>query len=439
MFCHKCGAELLDDADFCHKCGVKIVKVDGEANTEPYQEENKSRSERYRESREIHEAKKKCVYCLRLISSTAKVCPFCNERQENEEDSNSNRKMFFFGILLIALTGIAEMLFGLLSYKRFFAIFGAGVFVFSGLVFLIFIYVGRKHRDRLSTTECIVGTVITIILIGLACLIFFKPGVFITGFNVRYSHLDQYGEKTIGEAFDNYFDNEKWGEYEKDGYSFVSFNGNCLYMGKTADVQIVFKITGENFIIDKFDINGVTQSELVLKALLSKVYEDTDNTELRTNADTQAGSIAEEIIASFSDFKKSCEVLDYKTVARNPDDYIGKNFSFDVYISNVKTNGEGVKYYSACYFDTVAANSAMKNYNSTSFKDVLLLAKDSNQYIYLFDEMNKNDANYIKILEGDIVRVYGTFKGLATYRNYITGAESEQMTLYIRYADIITE
>ena len=28
MFCHKCGAQIAEEADFCHQCGTKVIHTD---------------------------------------------------------------------------------------------------------------------------------------------------------------------------------------------------------------------------------------------------------------------------------------------------------------------------------------------------------------------------------------------------------------------------
>lgn len=97
----------------------------------------------------------------------------------------------------------------------------------------------------------------------------------VPGIEVRSAYLSQYSTKvTIEEAFENFFDDCKWKKYNSGGYTYVAFTGTCLYLDEQADVRIVFKITGENFIVDSLDINGKTQSNLFLYGVLSKVYED---------------------------------------------------------------------------------------------------------------------------------------------------------------------
>lgn len=97
----------------------------------------------------------------------------------------------------------------------------------------------------------------------------------VPGIEVRGAYLSQYSTKvTIEEAFENFFDNCKWTKYKSEGYTYVAFTGTCLYLDERADVRIVFKVTGEKFIVDSLDINGQTRSNLILYGMLSKVYED---------------------------------------------------------------------------------------------------------------------------------------------------------------------
>ena len=98
----------------------------------------------------------------------------------------------------------------------------------------------------------------------------FRPGM-----EVRDAYLSQYSKNvTVEEAFDNFFENGKWSKYESEGYSFVVFTGSCEYLGERADVRVTFKITGENFVVDSLDINGRTQNDLILFALLESVYNE---------------------------------------------------------------------------------------------------------------------------------------------------------------------
>lgn len=79
---------------------------------------------------------------------------------------------------------------------------------------------------------------------------------------------------SLKENFEDFFDNCKWSKYNSEGYTNVVFTGTCIYYDERADVRIVFKLTGEYFTVDSLDINGRTQSDLILYGLLSAIYED---------------------------------------------------------------------------------------------------------------------------------------------------------------------
>lgn len=132
----------------------------------------------------------------------------------------------------------------------------------------------EKQEKLLSPALSYCAAVICLII----CLKVFFPNVFqyITspGREVRGAYLSKYStEVTIGEAFDNYFDKGKWRKYKADdGYKYVAFTGTCDYSGRTTDVRITFKITGDNAVIDRVELNGQEQNGLVEIALLLDIY-----------------------------------------------------------------------------------------------------------------------------------------------------------------------
>ncbi len=59
--------------------------------------------------------------------------------------------------------------------------------------------------------------------------------------------------------------------------------------------------------------------------------------------------------------------------------------------------------------------------------------------IYLFDEQDKNSEEYVRMLEDDIVTVYGTFEGTVESENYLNGEKSQDIALHVKYAELISE
>lgn len=96
----------------------------------------------------------------------------------------------------------------------------------------------------------------------------FKPGI-----TLREAHLSKYSNTvTIEDAFENFFEKPKWSTYKDKGDSFVVFTGVCKIENERADIKISFKKTGEKFIVDSLEINGV-ESVLMVDSLLTKVYD----------------------------------------------------------------------------------------------------------------------------------------------------------------------
>lgn len=129
---------------------------------------------------------------------------------------------------------------------------------------------------RKTVIKMVVGFVA---IIAVVLFIYSKPdfisNIIQPGAGVRNAYLTQYSETiTIEEAFDDFFDNSKWSTYKEGGYSYVAFTGVCEYLEKRSDIKIIFKLTGENFVVDSLDINGITQNDFILYGLLSKIYED---------------------------------------------------------------------------------------------------------------------------------------------------------------------
>ena len=120
------------------------------------------------------------------------------------------------------------------------------------------------------------------------------------------------------------------------------------------------------------------------------------------------------------EFIDSCEELNYKKIARNPDDYIGKNFKVNVQIFSVSE-------------ETWLTDSYMKAY--TADEDGYYFDK----MIYIFDEQDENSSYYGNVLEDDIITVYGTFEGMEDTKNYLNGETSKDIALHMKYAKLISE
>lgn len=150
--------------------------------------------------------------------------------------------------------------------------------------FIVAIFTGSKEEK--SIRRAIMGIVSIVVEIAIFGGIIFAfnngtldEGIILDiikpGYTVRDSHFSQYSDRvTIEEAFDNYFSNGKWSTYKSEGYKYVVFTGSCMFADEPADARIVFKITGQRFIADSLEINGVDMGALMLASMLDDIYEE---------------------------------------------------------------------------------------------------------------------------------------------------------------------
>jgi len=269
MFCHKCGAQIAEGADFCHQCGTKIVHVQ---ITPPVSDETDPESDPA-----IKQACKNPDPIAENAPSTEKEVPTRKRDSKFKKwwDTASKPKRIL--IVLGALLAGGFALYVLIAFLREFGYLLLGIAAIGG--FIVTLITGSKEEKREARKTIIQMVVGAAVIIAIVCIIVLKPNfitdVFQPGASVRNAYLTQYSEAvTVEEAFDNFFDNGKWDAYKADGYSYVAFTGACEYLGERAGVKITFKITGENFIVERLDVNGNEQSDFILYGLLLKVYEN---------------------------------------------------------------------------------------------------------------------------------------------------------------------
>lgn len=149
--------------------------------------------------------------------------------------------------------------------------------------------------------------------------------------------------------------------------------------------------------------------------------EENSNTDKETDSKKETETEQQDTQTA-EEFKASCQELDYKTIARNPDDYVGQNFKVTVQIYSVA---------SAEWYDSY--NCYYKAYTDDGSKWYI------DNLIYLKDYQDTDSDDYLKILEDDIVTVYGTFNGMVETTNYLSGEDGEEVCLDIYYADLISD
>ena len=195
----------------------------------------------------------------------------------------------------------------------------------------------------------------------------------------------------------------------------------CKKDGKKKTCSIVAVVISLFWIFAVFASSGSSDK----KAKVSQSIETEEAIEQESNEneikeeiiehESEESEISSETTLSYEsreDFVGECVAFDYKTIARNPDEYVGAKVKLTVDIFEVCSGGIFDKY--DRYYKTF---------------------DDDMNMIWVFDQQNDDDK--IKLLDGDNVTVYGVFTGMVETKNHLTGAKGEEVGIELKYADLV--
>lgn len=117
-------------------------------------------------------------------------------------------------------------------------------------------------------------------------------------------------------------------------------------------------------------------------------------------------------VISAEEYKASCGSVSYIDLSRNPNNYVGQNAVFTGQVVQVQENGNAV---------TLRINVTKDKYGMW----------DDTCYI----DYQRKDSNESRILENDIVTVYGTIKGIKSY-TAVLGNQISIPHIVAEYIDI---
>lgn len=121
---------------------------------------------------------------------------------------------------------------------------------------------------------------------------------------------------------------------------------------------------------------------------------------------------------SKEDFISSCEEIPYKTLARNPDDYVGKHIKLTVKVSQIIQGG---------FFDD---GEYYRVYTNDEYN------------MWLGDEYFMSDGREekdMKILQDDVLTIYAEFDGTTTVERALTGTKEDVLSVKAIYIDLIED
>ena len=145
-------------------------------------------------------------------------------------------------------------------------------------------------------------------------------------------------------------------------------------------------------------------------------------TSTKTSGASTASSIEQaesEPEISEDDYKAECQSIDYKELCRYPDQYVGEKIAVKVKVSQIiETNFSGTEKACRTYTD----NSGYGFYADDEY--------------YMLD---KRGDDAVKILDDDIIVVYGEFTGLEKITRALTSTTDELPRIEVKYADLVEE
>lgn len=140
-----------------------------------------------------------------------------------------------------------------------------------------------------------------------------------------------------------------------------------------------------------------------------------------TKASASTASSVASVVPEISedDYKAECQTVDYKELCRYPEKYEGTKIVVKVKVSQIiDANFSGSEKAWRTYTD----NSGYGFYADDEY--------------YMLD---KRGGDAVKILEDDIINVYGEFTGLEKTTRALTSTTDELPRIEVKYADLVEE
>jgi RNA polymerase subunit RPABC4/transcription elongation factor Spt4 len=145
------------------------------------------------------------------------------------------------------------------------------------------------------------------------------------------------------------------------------------------------------------------------------------NSKSTSKASTSTASSVASVVPEISedDYKAECQTVDYKELCRYPEKYEGTKIVVKVKVSQIiDANFSGSEKAWRTYTD----NSGYGFYADDEY--------------YMLD---KRGGDAVKILDDDIITVYGEFTGLEKITRALTSTTDELPRVEVKYADLVEE
>lgn len=163
---------------------------------------------------------------------------------------------------------------------------------------------------------------------------------------------------------------------------------------------------------------------IIVLIVLSAIGGSSSSSDGSTSSTTKASASTASSVASVpeiseEDYKTECQTVDYKELCRYPEKYEGTKIVVKVKVSQIiDANFSGSEKAWRTYTD----NSGYGFYADDEY--------------YMLD---KRGGDAVKILDDDIITVYGEFTGLEKITRALTSTTDELPRIEVKYADLVDE
>lgn len=143
------------------------------------------------------------------------------------------------------------------------------------------------------------------------------------------------------------------------------------------------------------------------------------NTAASESASSTAVSAPSEPEISEDEYKAACETIKYKDLCRYPDQYVGTKISITVKVQQIMD---------ASWLSNEKAWRVQTDNDGYGF--------------YMDDEyyaLDKRSSDSVKILQDDVVTIYGEFTGMTQITRALTNTQDEIPCVDVHFVDIIDE
>lgn len=159
--------------------------------------------------------------------------------------------------------------------------------------------------------------------------------------------------------------------------------------------------------------NDTTEASTITETAIASAEESTVAETVTASTEESTAPVSEE------EFKASCQEIGYKTLLRNPDDYIGQKIVFTAKIQQIIQGG---LFDDNQYYRVQTDNDGYEYYLDDEY--------------YMYDCRPEGST---KLLEDDVIRIYAEFAGTETVTRALTGAKEEIPAVNAYYVDLISE